>query len=289
MAAARAEAEALSRALRDLPRPSGQTTASLFEGAHSQRRSGVGETFWQFRPYQPGESAGAIDWRQSARARHHLVREHEWQAARTYWFWLDASASMRFSGDAARPTKLGRGLALLLTLAMMAVDQGERVGLLGRQDRPGFGRQGIERLCLGLEGLDDAALPDADRLRLQPFSRVVLFSDFLLPVEAVEAGLGRLAAARTGPSAVQVLDPVERGLPFQGRVRFEGLEGEGEMLIDRAEASRASYKEVLAAHDAAVAAAFRRHGGAFVRHGTDAKTMQGLLDFLPHSWSTAEA
>ncbi len=35
-------------------------------GWHGRRRRGIGENFWQFRPYSPGEDMARIDWRRSA-------------------------------------------------------------------------------------------------------------------------------------------------------------------------------------------------------------------------------
>ena len=37
------------------------------------------------------DSSAAIDWRQSAKSQHIFVREREWEAAQTVWFWRDAS------------------------------------------------------------------------------------------------------------------------------------------------------------------------------------------------------
>ena len=58
--------------------------------------------------------------------------------------------------------------------------------------------------------------------------------DFLNPIEEIEPIV--LAYAQQGNSGhiVQVCDPAEETLPFIGRTRFEGLEGEGAALIGRA-------------------------------------------------------
>ena len=45
-------------------------------------------------------SSSAIDWRQSAKSQHIYVREREWEAAQTVWFWRDASANMNFKSGA---------------------------------------------------------------------------------------------------------------------------------------------------------------------------------------------
>ncbi|WP_368518847.1 DUF58 domain-containing protein, partial [Rhizobium sp.] len=40
---------------------------TVIAGWHGRRKRGIGENFWQFRPYTEGESLSRIDWRRSAR------------------------------------------------------------------------------------------------------------------------------------------------------------------------------------------------------------------------------
>ena len=40
---------------------------TVIAGWHGRRKRGIGENFWQFRPYVDGESLSRIDWRRSAR------------------------------------------------------------------------------------------------------------------------------------------------------------------------------------------------------------------------------
>ena len=44
-----------------------RVATTVSQGVHGRRRVGQGETFWQFRRYETGDSAAAIDWRQSAK------------------------------------------------------------------------------------------------------------------------------------------------------------------------------------------------------------------------------
>jgi len=64
-----------------------------------------------------------------------------------------------------------------------------------------------------------------------------------------------------------VLDPAEQTLPFAGRVRFSGLEGEQEELVPRVESIRAAYVERLEAHQAGLAALTREMAAEFGPHG----------------------
>ena len=100
-------------------------------GVHGRRRAGAGETFWQYRPFESGESAHRIDWRRSARGDQLFVREREWEAAQNYFVWVDCSASMAFKSSLASDYKIDRAAVLGLAAAEVLVQGGERVGALG--------------------------------------------------------------------------------------------------------------------------------------------------------------
>jgi uncharacterized protein (DUF58 family) len=76
---------------------------------------------------------------------------------------------------------------------------------------------------------------------------------------------------------VQILDPAEETLPFSGRVRFEGLEHEGEALIGRVESVRSTYRDVLDAHRAGLRALARSAGWSFTLHHLDQPPQPTLL------------
>jgi uncharacterized protein (DUF58 family) len=76
---------------------------------------------------------------------------------------------------------------------------------------------------------------------------------------------------------LQLLDPAEETLPFDGRVRFEGFEGEAGTVISRVEAVRDAYHERLAAHRDGLAAIARTAGWTFATHRTDRPPHTALL------------
>ncbi len=69
---------------------------TVIAGWHGRSKRGIGENFWQFRPYVDGECLSRIDWRRSARDDHTYVRDREWEAAHTIWLWADLSPSMLY-------------------------------------------------------------------------------------------------------------------------------------------------------------------------------------------------
>src|SRR3954452_23064894 len=190
-----------------------RVAATLSHGIHGRRRAGVGETFWQFRPFVTGEAAQRIDWRRSARDDRLYVREREWEAAQNVWLWIDRSASMGYVSSLAQEPKVERALVLGMALADIFVNAGERVGLLGLM-RAHASRQIAEKIAETIaadpSGLDDDLPP---RAPIGRFDEAILISDFLSPVDAIAAVVAGIAgrgargparraggAGRRGPS-----------------------------------------------------------------------------------------
>src|SRR6266852_6611266 len=76
-----------------------RVATTVAQGVHGRRRVGQGESFWQFRQYEPGDAAQRIDWRESAKSQRLYVRETEWEAGQRVWLWRDASPSMDWSSS----------------------------------------------------------------------------------------------------------------------------------------------------------------------------------------------
>jgi uncharacterized protein (DUF58 family) len=261
-----------------------RVAATIAQGVHGRRRVGQGETFWQFRQYEPGDSAQRIDWRESAKSERLFVRETEWEAAQSVWLWRDASPSMDYASDPAFGTKRARAELLLVALAALLVRGGERIALLEGGLPPASGRVALNRLALlvergggggGTGGNGAESLPAFDTLPRH--GQLVLFGDFLSPLPEIHRALGRFAGLGVHGHVVQILDPAEETLPFEGRIRFEGMEEDDTMLISRVETVRDQYVERLAAHRDGLAAIARGFGWSFATHRTDRPPHTALL------------
>ncbi len=273
----RERAEKLGQRLPALLVEAERVASTVAQGVHGRRRTGTGETFWQFRLYQPGDDARSIDWRQSARAtQHHFIREQEWEAAESVWIWCDRSASMRYRSPAIDETKEDRALLLTIALAVLLVRAGERVALLGSGEPPRSGRFGLDALCRSL------AMPAAPQtltpvVRLPRHARLVLVSDFLAPAERWQAVLGRYTGLGLRAAVLQINDPAEEELPFEGRVLFEGPEQEGRHLIGNVREVRARYRRLFSAHRDRLRQLCLSRGWNFATHRTDRAAASGLL------------
>ena len=274
--ALRHRAEAASLALPPLLIAAERVAAAIVQGTHGRRRTGQGETFWQFRRYEPGDAVTRIDWRETAKTQHVYVRETEWEAAQSVYLWRDGSGSMEYASDANLPTKRDRADLLTLALAALLVRGGERVTLMGSGLPPAYGRAVLDRLALLLERSTTAAdLPAYEKLPRH--GQVVWIGDLLAPLDATAALVLRYADVGLKGHLLQVLDPAEENLPFAGRVRFEGLESENPLLISRVESIRTGYAERMQRHRDGLAALTRDVGWTFATHRTDHPPQHALL------------
>jgi len=269
------EAEALGASLPPLMVDAERLASAVSLGVHGRRKAGMGESFWQFRRHRPEDSSTAIDWRQSAKSQHLFVREREWEAAPSVWFWCDSSPGMRFASG--RVTKSDRARLIALALMSLLVRGGERVALYGDGYAPASSRAALRRIGHALLDLppDDANLPpDA---AISKNAQFVWLSDFLAPLQDIEATLRRLSRSAVAGQLVHIVDPAEEDFPFTGRTRFEDARGSESEIVGRAEAVAAAYRTRFKAHADAVGALARRLGWTYIAHRTDRSPQTALI------------
>lgn len=246
-AALRHGAETLAAPLPPLLAAAEHLAQAVILGDHGRRRAGMGDEFWQYRPATESDEARMIDWRRSARADSHFVREKEWQAAQSIQLWVDDAASMRFTGNENHPSKGERARILALALAILLIRGGERVGLFGNVARPARGEPQLIRLAEALSqpfGEADYGKPDARGMISH--SRAVFFSDFLGDIAPLETELLKAADRGVQGALLMVLDPQEEEFPFDGRTIFESMSGNIRHETLKAGELRTRYLERLA-------------------------------------------
>ena len=270
-------AEALAAGLPPLLVAANRVANTVSQGVHGRRRVGQGETFWQFRRYEQGDSVQRIDWRQSAKSDPVFIRETEWEAAQSVWLWRDGSESMTFSSAAEHESKRNRADLLLMALMSLLVRGGEHVSLLGTGIPPASGRHVLNQLWRELDSgrLVARGLPAFEMLPRH--GRVVLFSDFLSPLDDVRMAINAFAHHGLRGHVMQIIDPAEETFPYLGRVQFEGPEGEGRTVIGNVETIAETYQNVFAAHIDGVRRIARAAGWGYTRHRTDQTPETALM------------
>lgn len=281
----RRDAEKVAGALPPLLAEAEQLAASVAMGFHGRRRAGHGENFWQYRQAMPGDPRSAVDWRRSGKSDQQFIREMEWEAAQTVYFWVDDAQSMDYR-DAEHfraRSKNERASLLALALSVLLIKAGERVALMGTDAaQPRAGRAQLNRmaLALGTERSDGAVRPDYGAPpsdRLAHGARAVFLSDFLGDVAAFEPAFAHAADQGVRGCLVQVLDETEESFPFDGRMIFQSMGRSSEFETQRARALREAYVGRLAERRAKLVDYARHLGWRTYFHDTTAPPRKALL------------
>ena len=248
---------------------------TVIAGWHGRRQRGIGENFWQFRPYAEGESLSRIDWRRSARDDHTYVRDREWEAAHTVWLWADLSPSMMYKSTLAQVSKESRALVIMLALAEILARSGERIGCPGIME-PVSARNAAERLATAIMHAPQATgLPETAMIRGQ--SDIVLIGDFLDDADEVMARLTPLGRRGLRGHVVEIADPAEEIFPYSGRTEFTDPETGEKLVAGRAESIRDQYQIAYHARREALGQALRRLGWTFAFNRTDRLASEALV------------
>jgi uncharacterized protein (DUF58 family) len=265
----------LGEALPPLVVAAQRIAATVMMGAHGLRRAGPGEDFWAYRSYSFGDSAQRIDWRKSARSDETFIRDNEWDVANTLWFWVNRGPRMDFRSHLAEQTKANHAQVLGLAIAALALRAHERVGVLGSGRRASSGPHMLSTLAASLQSGNDGSLPSP--ARIQRRSVALLVSDFLDEPELVRKAVTRLSENGMSGMLVQVTDPAEETLPYEGRIEFHALDVPIRWRARKTQDLREDYAQAFKEHRETIRDIAQRLGFGFLVHRTDKPLTQTVL------------
>jgi uncharacterized protein (DUF58 family) len=215
----------------------------VYAGAHRSRRRGPGVEFGGHREYLPGDDLRWIDRHALMRHDKLMVRQFETETDRALFLVVDATASMSFRGTRAPGAKVAFAALIAASLARIALGSGDPVSLAwiggggARPVAPTSGGEAFERIVRALEEIHATGNGQGGNeafghtlgtiaRKARRGSVIVLLSDLLdLPPGAREQ-FAAMGTAGRRLVAVQVLDPDELDLPYEGTVRLRSLEGD---------------------------------------------------------------
>ncbi len=226
-------------------------------GDHKSPYHGFSVEFIQHREYVPGDDIRYIDWRVYGRNERYAIKQYEQETNFVGHIVLDASRSMLFGeGD---QNKLGYAKILAAALSYLIIQQRDSAGLsifdagwrlqVPHGSQPGHVQQ-ILRALEGTEPQEKTAIGPllhslAEKVRRRGL--VFLISDCLDEVPGILEGLRHLRFMGHEVTVFHVLHEEEIGFPFEGMVKFDGME-EKMHLLTRPQLIRPSYLKALQAY-----------------------------------------
>ena len=225
-------------------------------GLHRSPLRGFSTEFCHHRPYVPGDPVRHLDWRVYARTSRYYLKLYESETDFAAHILLDASSSMDYGSG--RVTKLRWAKILAASLAHVIVRQRDSAGLavfdseLRGLIEPSSAPAVVGIIADRLEKAGGAPRTDVARLlhefagRIARRGLVILISDLLGDLDGFARGLDHLRFCGHNVIVFHVLDPFELEFPFDGTLKFKGLEAPAEVLT-RPRRIREAYMEALRA------------------------------------------
>lgn len=219
-------------------------------GGYLSAFKGRGMEFDETRLYQPGDDIRSIDWRVTARTGKTHTKLFREEREKPVFISVDNRASMQFATRGVFKSVQAKKLAALL--AWVANQQGDRIGgqvffqSSCRELKPQNGKHAVLHFLNALD-IADNSVEDTDftlpkslaRLsqHARPGSLVYIISDFRGINTQTENYLLKLSE-HCDIVLIFIYDPLEKGLPTQGRYRF--TDEQREVVIDTSDKLRLS-------------------------------------------------
>lgn len=268
-----------------------QLVEGVMAGVHKSPFRGHSVEFAQHRAYVPGDETRRIDWKVFGRSDRLVVKEFHEETNFIAYLLVDATESMRFSSGGRLRTKFEYGCTLAAAFAYLVLRQHDAVSLhVFREGLAGQAEMGtqfhfLDTLAAALEAAQPTAVGSAGGALAQAAQRcarrglVIVVSDLMDDVASVTKGIRLLRALGHEVVVFHVLDPAELDFPYEGNIRFEGLERSGNLRID-ARRLREAYLEELDAYLADLRRACGRTGADYRLARTDQELGEVLLAFV---------
>jgi len=255
--------------------------STAYTGARRSVKVGRGISPVGYREYRKGDDFKFVDWKVYARTEKLYVREHEEERSLAVHLLLDASSSMGFGEKFSFASMVSVGFAY------MAIKENEKFSIskFGEMLEPGETKGGRRNLFWAMEDLDRTApsggtdfkrTAEQFDLTIRSTSLVVVISDFLDDVESIIAGIYKLSVHDL--ILIQILDPAEADLDFEGDLRFIDMESKESVMTRVTPKVRDEYKTKMNEHDRRIRETCNAVGADLFTYTTDTPIFEVFSD-----------
>jgi uncharacterized protein (DUF58 family) len=243
----------LSYLLRLRVNPKGRVIGDL-SGDHKSPLSGFAVEFAGHREYVPGDDPKYIDWVAYSRHDRYYVKQYETETNMKAHLLLDASESMDYGDGATNKWAYAATLCATLSHLIIAKRDKASFGLFDSEIvhfmPPSQSIMQTQKLDQILAGRKPEKKTDMSRVltgfapRLGRAGLVIVITDGFDDVDRILFGLQRFRYDRHEVVLFHILHRDELLFPFEGNVRFSGMEEPADIKTD-AQQIRGSYQKAL--------------------------------------------
>ncbi|MDX1930044.1 MAG: DUF58 domain-containing protein [Pirellulaceae bacterium] len=262
----------------------------FMQGLHRSPFVGYSVEFSSHRRYGPGDDLRHVNWKLFARSRKLYVKEFDAETNLNLYIFVDSSRSMQCKLGGAL-TKFDYAATLAAALASLAIKQRDAVALglmndgisafLEASANPGRWDDCVQLLShpahSQITSLSKALEGAAALARHRGI--VAIFSDLVDKTDGIARGLQQLKHRGHEVVVFHLLDPWERRLPQEGRIRFADLESPAEITTD-VESIRVAYGKRVDAWCAELRDICLNLSVDRLELTTDISPTQALVDYL---------
>lgn len=262
-------------------------------GMHRSPFKGFSVEFAQHRGYVPGDDLKHLDWKVWGRNGRYVVKQYEAETNLVAHVLVDGSKSMAYQGGKAYGgmSKLAYAQLCAASIAHLIIAQSDAaaLGIIGNGLESYIARSSskahVHRLIDILEKMKPSATTTIGKALTDFSSRtrkkgiVFVISDLFDDRDTVARALRRLRHEGHEVVVLHVMDHDELDFPFDGMVRFEGLEGGMEALC-HPRSVRATYLKEVESFLTHTEATCRGAGIDYFRLDTETPVDVGLSAYL---------
>lgn len=255
-------------------------------GDHKSPLTGFAVEFAGHRGYVPGDNIKHIDWRVYYKQGRYCIKQYEAETNLIAHVLLDCSESMMYGEGGAQ--KWAYASQLAVTLSHLVIAKRDKFGLGLFDDKvveflpPSQSMFRIHEIDKRLAGQQTSEKTDLARVLMDMAPRcgkrrvIMIVSDFFDDVDNIIKGLQRFRYDGHDVILFHILHRDELTFPFDGNIRFEGLEGLPELKTD-AQQLRDAYRKNFEEYLESFSRSAERMGAEYVLMDTSVPVDVALL------------
>ncbi len=267
-----------------------QRVSSVYAGGRPSIKHGKGIEVVDYREYMPGDDFRLIDWKVYARTERLHIRRFEEEKDLIVHILVDASSSMDFTTGGMR--KFDYAGSIAAGFGFLSVHNHEKFAAalyaetIREVTQPRKSRAHLFNVIdlfnrIKLKGGTDLGVCAGQYGKMiKSKSFTIVVSDFIEDIVSVKEGIYRMAKHSKEMMLVQVLDPLELDLGWEGDIKFQDLETDDVKRTYLSPGFKREYASKIREHNATIQETCIELGVDFTTVTTDTPIFDAFVQIV---------